>query len=137
MEKIKQPNMKKYLSLIAISIISIGTLHAQTNAPEWKEQKQFHSLMSRSFHPAEEGKFAPLKQNIDSLTIVAKAWYASSIPSNFKPKETKENLEILIKKCSVLNKAIKDNKPDADLKKLITDAHDTFHTIVGECKIND
>ena len=92
MEKIKQPNMKKYLSLIAISIISIGTLQAQTKAPEWKEQKQFYGLISTSFHPAEEGKFAPLKSKADSLSIAAKLWKASAIPSNFKPKETKEKL---------------------------------------------
>ncbi|MDE3142696.1 MAG: hypothetical protein KGL19_00990 [Bacteroidota bacterium] len=129
--------MKKHLSTMAIAIICMIASHAQTKAPEWKEQKQFYGLISSSFHPAEEGKFDPLKSKADSLTMAAKLWHASPIPSNFKPKETKENLEILVKKCVVLQQAVKENKPDAELKKLITDAHDTFHKIVGECKTED
>ncbi|HEX3025019.1 MAG TPA: hypothetical protein VHP12_07390 [Chitinophagaceae bacterium] len=129
--------MKKHLLTMAIAIVCMIASQAQTKAPEWKEQKQFYGLISKSFHPAEEGKFDPLKSKADSLAIAAKLWHASQIPSNFKPKETKENLEILVKKCVVLQQAVKENKPDAELKKLITDAHDAFHKIVGECKIDD
>ncbi len=129
--------MKKYLFAFTLIILGAGSTKAQTKAPDWKEQKQFHALMSGSFHPAEEGNFAPLKQKADSLLIVAKLWNASAIPSNYQPTKTKETLAVLVKNCSTLQQAVKENKTDAELKKIIAEAHDTFHKLVGECKKED
>ena len=99
--------------------------------------KTFHSLMAATFHPSEDGNLAPLKQKADSLAIVAKMWQASAIPSNYKPVETKSALENLVAKTTDINNAVAANKSDADLKKLIAEAHDIFHHIVGECKKAD
>lgn len=126
--------MKKQLLAFAIAMLCFGFTQSQTKVPEWKEQKIFHDVMSPAFHPVEKGNYTPLKLKADSLVIVAKLWNAATIPANYKPKETKENLVLLWKKCAALQYAVKENKSDEELKKLITDAHDTFHVIVGECK---
>ena len=125
--------MKKHLLLAGfISLFAVaGT--AQTKTPDWKEQAQFHGVMSRSFHPTEEGNFAPLKQKADSLVMIAKLWDASPIPVGYKAKETKETLNKLVTRCTAVQSAVKEKKPDTELKKLITEAHETFHKIVEEC----
>ena len=125
--------MKKHLLLAGFIFLAAAAGTAQTKTPEWKEQTQFHGVMSRSFHPTEEGNFAPLKQKVDSLVMVAKLWNASVIPAGYKPKETKETLNKLVIRCTAVQSAVKENKPDSDLKKLITEAHETFHKIVEEC----
>lgn len=128
--------MKKQLMIIAM-LAMVSVTFAQTAKPSWAEMKTFHSFMSSTFHPAEEGDFAPLKTKADSLLIVAKLWEASSIPSDFKPAETKAALAKLVNKCQAIKKAVATKQADERLKKLITEAHDIFHTIVGECRKAD
>jgi hypothetical protein len=90
--------------------------------------------MSASFHPTEEGNFAPLKERADSLFTAAKQWQASAIPAEYKTKETKTALKQLVKVCKDIKKAVTANAGDEELKKKITGAHDVFHTIVKDCK---
>lgn len=130
--------MNKQIKLIVIALIATASITvAQTTQPAWPQLKTFHSFMSSTFHPAEDGDFAPLKVKADSLLIVAKLWQASPIPSNYKPVETKAALEKLVKQCRIVNKAVKEDADDDELKKMITEAHDIFHKIVGECKNAD
>lgn len=102
---------------------------------EWKEAKNYHHFMSTTFHPAEEDNLKPLKEKADSLAWAADAWAKSAVPANYKEKETKAELVKLAKQSKMILAAVKaNNKTDAELKKMITEAHDTFHKIVGECK---
>jgi hypothetical protein len=127
--------MKKKIKLLAVALLAIITIgFAQTAKPKWAELKAFHSLMSATFHPVEEGNFAPLKAKADSLLIVAKLWQASAIPSDFKPVETKLALEKLVNKCQAIQKAVAGKLSNDRLKVLITEGHNIFHTIVGECR---
>ena len=130
--------MKSIVRLVVVMLAWIPAMSfAQTAKQTWPEMKNFHRLMSGTFHPAEEGNFAPLKQKADSLLIAAKAWKASKIPDTYKPKETSETLDKLVEQLVVLQGAVKANAADEKLKVLISDAHDIFHKIVGECKKED
>ena len=128
--------MKKVVKTLAIifALLPMISFAQNAKAPVWAEMKAFHQVMSASFHPAEEHNYAPLKQNADSLFAVAKRWEASPLPANLKPKETKEALAKLVKQCDVIKMAVAKNVSDEKLMSLITEAHDTFHTIAGECK---
>ncbi len=128
--------MKIYLITLCL-MTTLSAAFAQTGKPAWQEMKTFHSFMSSTFHPAEDGNFVPLKSKADSLLITAKLWQASPIASNYKPVETKAALQKLVKQCTLIKTAVKKNASDEKLKKLISDAHDIFHTIVGECRKAD
>ena len=131
--------MKSIVRLVVIMLAMIPAISfAQTAKPApWAEAKAFHSLMSKTFHPSEEGNFAPLKEKADSLLIAAKAWQASKIPDNYKPEETKLTLDKLVQQCTLISGAVAAKAADEKLKVLIADAHDIFHKIVGECKKAD
>ncbi|MEY4703038.1 MAG: hypothetical protein RIR96_935 [Bacteroidota bacterium] len=129
----KNNNMKKILALLAIVCIT-GTAFAQENKTAWPELKAFHAIMSASFHSAEEGNFAPLKEKTAEMYRAAKLWYASEIPENYKKEETKKTLEALMIQCNDIWDAVEKKASDSKLKDMITAAHDTFHKIVGECK---
>lgn len=127
--------MKTKIMLLAVMLLAgITTVNAQNTKPIWKEQNTFHSFMSAAFHPAEEGNFMPLKERADSLLLAAKNWQASPIPADFKPAETKAALKKLVIKCTAVKKAVDEKVSNEILMKLITEAHDVFHTIVGECR---
>lgn len=130
--------MKKtvLMLLFAIGVFAFAG-KAQTTQPGWPEMKAFHSLMSGTFHPAEEGNLAPLRAKADSLLAGAEAWQKSEIPANYKPVETKEALTKLVNRCRDIKKAVLANMNDDKLKKMIADAHDIFHKIVGECQKAD
>ena len=118
--------------LVILAIFTIQATFAQKS--EWKELKTFHSLMSKSFHPSEEGNLQPVKDNAADLVAKAKAWQASSIPADFNQTETKKVLAELVVKCEDIEKAVAAKKSDADLKKLIHEAHEVFHQIVEKCR---
>ncbi len=127
--------MKKVLQLTAILLALIPAISfAQNQKAGWPEMKNFHSLISASFHPAEEGNLAPLKAKADSLFQAARIWQKSAIPANFKPTETKEALKTLVIKCGAASKGVMAKLSDTELKRLITEVHEAFHTIAGECR---
>jgi hypothetical protein len=132
--------MKKYFALVIIALVTLAqTASAQTPAKSkgWPELKNFHHFMSGTFHPAEDNDFAPLRAKADSLYLSAVAWQLSPIPENYKEKETKETLVKLVGETKAIAAAVKAKTADADLFKMINEAHETFHKIVGECRKED
>jgi hypothetical protein len=130
--------MNKKIKLLAVTLLAtVSMAFAQKSKSTWPEMKTFHSFMSSTFHPVEEGDFDPLKAKADSLLIAANLWQASAIPGDFKPAETKAALSKLVAKCQVIQKAVTSKQSNENLKKLITEAHDIFHTLAGECRKAD
>lgn len=128
--------MKKALQLAVVLMALVPAIgFGQNSKVAWPEMKAFHDIMSASFHPVEEGNFGPVRANADSLFKAARAWQKSAIPEDkFKPKETKDALRRLVIDCGAVQKAVLANHSDAEIRELITKAHDTFHIIVGECR---
>ena len=130
--------MKKAIQLLMITMIMLPVISFAQNAKSvWPEMKTFHSFMAATFHPADEGNFAPLKEKADSLLIAAKSWQASPIPANYKPVETKATLKKLVAQCEAIKKNVTAKASDEILKKMISEAHETFHTIMGKCRKED
>lgn len=123
----------KKITLAVVALLLFQTLNAQKKA-EWKELSDFHGVMSKSFHPAEEGNLQPLKANSADLLAKAKVWQTSAIPAGYKADETKKVLVELTAKCDETNKAVIAKKSDAELTKLITEAHEVFHQIAEKCR---
>lgn len=123
--------MKKLLFPIITVLLSVSSFAQKA---EWKEMTDFHTIMSSTFHPAEENKLQPLKENASSLVTKAKAWETSAVPAGFNVSVTKPILKKLVKQCKEIEKSVKKNKSDAALKTMITAAHDTFHEIMEKCR---
>ncbi len=129
--------MKKISLLFFAFIVMAGTSFAQTKKASWPEMKSFHSLMSATFHPTEEGNYKPLILMADSMYAAAKIWQSSAIPANFKPTETKQALQELVTYCQDIVTEVKAGAAENKLKEMIVKAHDTFHKLAGECKKED
>lgn len=125
--------MKKMIVLLS-AVFFVCTLNiTKAQKPEWKEMKDFHGIMAKTFHPAEKGDFRPLKENAGQLAASAKAWAASPIPKGFNKELTPKILSKLVKKCEDLESSVKAGAADEVLKKKITGAHKVFHEVAEKC----
>jgi FMN phosphatase YigB (HAD superfamily) len=97
----------------------------------------FHEIMSKTFHPVEEGKFEPIKTQIGEMVKKATAWKKSTAPEGYNMKQIKGDLKALVKGAKGLEKIIKSNAADNVIKEKLTALHDVFHTIVGKCTGED
>ena len=131
--------MKSIVRLIVILLAMLPAISFAQDSKKtgWPQMKTFHSFMSSTFHPTEDGNFKPLREKADSLLIAAKAWQASKIPANYKVEETTATLAELVIQCENIAGAVKTKAADEKLKVLISDAHDMFHKIVEKCRKDD
>lgn len=121
--------MKK-ITLFICLLISLTTF-AQNQ--RWKSMSDFHSVISHTFHPAEENNLQPVKDSAELLVKKAKLWQSSTIPAGFDVAKLKPVLKQLVRDCEAVQAGVRKEKTDAELKALITKAHDTYHKIVEEC----
>lgn len=127
----------KYLKLLILSslLFLVNTFADAQTKTDWKEKDQFHTVMSQTFHPAEEGNFKPIRARIDEMLAKAQAWQKSSIPSAFKnQKDIKWQLDNLVKGTQALQIKMRQGLKDEVLKSELTALHDVFHAIIGLCK---
>ncbi len=124
--------MKKMLAMLTMVLLSAGAF-AQTKPMDWAELKAYHSVMSATFHPAEEGKLEPIKSRSGELVEKAVALQKSTPPADFDKKEIKKKVNSLVKGSKNLDKMVKKNAADADITKDFTALHDVFHDIIGLC----
>lgn len=123
--------MKKIFLLLTLFISSTAV---QAQKAEWKEMKDFHTVMSAAFHPAEENNLQPLKEKAADLVAKAKTWQQSAVPAGFNALVTKPILKKLLRQCTLIKKSVNNKKSDTVLKEQITAAHETFHEIMEKCR---
>lgn len=123
--------MKKIIAL-AIGCLLMATAYSQKN--KWQEMDDFHAIMSVTFHPSEENNLKPLKDSAGVLHQKAKKWKKSDVPSGYNVAITKPVLKRLVSECAAIKTAVKNKKPDNELKVMIAKAHDTFHEIMEKCR---
>ncbi len=126
--------MKKIFQFfILVAFVSI-TQVSIAQKKEWKEMHDFHTVMSKTFHPAEEGNMGPLRANASLLLSKAKKWQAAAVPEGYDATITKPILQQLVEECKTIKEAEKNKKTNDELKTLITKAHETFHKIMEKCR---
>lgn len=121
------------LSICILVTTFIQTAQAQT-PQKWKEMEDFHKVLSKTFHPAEEGNVKPAKDSANLLLQRAEAWQQAAIPAGYKTDLTKSVLTKLVASCKDLESAVKQGKADDVIKSKITKVHDDFHEIAEKCR---
>ena len=125
--------MKKKIVFFSVLLFLMLSAPFAQQKKDWKEMKSFHSIMSKTFHPTEDGNMQPLKDSVDILVATAKTWQSAQVPEGYNAKVTKPILKKLVKQCNTIKKAVMTKKSDDELKKLIAAAHDIFHEIMEKC----
>ncbi len=128
----------RFSLLLFMSVVFLAASQAQDTKEKammkWDDAKEaYHKVMAGTFHPAEEGDYMPLKEKAHELHKSAKHWASVTIPDGLDKDELKKNLKMLVSGSADLEKLVKKEATDDDLKKAIFSLHDVFHDIVGLC----
>lgn len=126
--------MTKIKISLLMFVFSFAAFAGFSQQATWLEMENFHSVMSVSFHPAEDNNLKPVREKASALVNKAKEWQSSAAPKGFNGTVTAPILKKLVKQCSLIEVAVKKNKSDVELKKMITKAHDIFHEIKEKCR---
>jgi hypothetical protein len=126
--------MKLIKAFTAIALFfAVNTISAQSALEKWPAMHTFHEVMSRSFHPAENGDLSQVRSYSETLMRSAMALTTAEIPKEFKTKTVLGAIDRLQAKTSELHKLVVSKASDEALKKSVTEAHDIFHEIIGLC----
>ncbi len=129
--------MKQTLLFVILGVFSIFVsqqTNAQSKLEKWKELKAFHTVMSRTFHPSENGDLKPIRERSGEMVKKAKELASSKIPDEFNNQTIKDAVNKLVADSEKLNQLIKNKGSDEDVKKALGNLHDTFHIIVEKCQ---
>jgi hypothetical protein len=124
--------MKK-LFLLAFICIGMQTLLAQSLVEKWKPFSEYHELLSKTFHPSEEGNFGPIKEFSQELNSKAEALNVATLPQEYRNPKVESNLVILKKQTKLVNDLVKNKAPNAEIMRAFEDLHDIFHRIILLC----
>ncbi len=125
--------MKKMAAFFIASFILIGFTQGQEKK-SWKEMNEFHTVMSETFHPAEEGKLGPIKKRSQEMVEKAVAWQKSTAPDSYDKEKVNASLEKLVKGTKELNQLVKAKSSDKVLTDKLSGLHDIFHEIMEKCR---
>lgn len=122
--------------LLTTAIIFSSRTQAQEKT-KWKEMEDFHSVMSATFHPSEEGKLDPIKNKSQEMVDKAVAWQQSTPPAGYDKIAVKSSLKKLVSGAKEINKLVKNKTADIVLKEKLSGLHDVFHEIMEKCEKED
>src|SRR5689334_5198653 len=127
--------MKKILALAVFmsAALFFNPAQAQKKA-KWTEMEAFHEVMSKTFHPAEEGKLEPIRSRSQEMVDKAVSWQNSTAPEGYNQAAVKKSLKKLVKGAKEINKMVQKNESDDELKKELSELHDVFHEIMEKCE---
>ena len=129
--------MKKMSFIAALAVfVFAGSVQAQEK-PKWNELEAFHEVMSKTFHPAEEGKLEPIRSRSQEMVDKAVAWNSSSAPAGYDKNAVKKNLKKLVQGAKAINKLVQNKAADNEIKEQLSSLHDVFHEIVEKCEKED
>jgi len=126
--------MKKLLPfLMILGAIAVAKPGCAQERAKWSELDAFHDVMSKTFHPAEEGKLDPIRSKSAEMVSRAVAWKNSTAPAGYDKNAVKENLKELVKGSKKIDKLVKQNASDKELTEELSALHEVFHGIVEKC----
>ena len=118
--------------LVLFLILNAGAVQAQTTFDKWTALKDFHEVMSETFHPMEDGNLEPIKSR--SLEMSEKAALLNKdIPAEFNTPGITDAAKRLEEGCKAMNDMVTNKASDEEIKKSLTSMHDVFHEIAGLC----
>ena len=124
-------HLKKFLVLVLLVVAN--SVSAQSTFDKWPAMKEFHDVMSETFHPAEKGNLAPIKARSQEMINKATLLLKSDTPNEFQTNAIMVTTERLLFKSKALHQLVLAKAKDSEIVKSITELHEIFHEIVGLC----
>ena len=129
--------MKQLLTLVLALAIGFAAKADDKKKTDWPAITEFHTVMSQTFHPSEEGNFGPIRQRSEEMMNKAAALSRGRVPQQYQTPEMRNAVARLQIGTKTINEMVQKNATDEQLKPALSKLHDTFHEIVGLCRKGD
>ena len=127
--------MKNLKTIITCTFLFIlCSVSAQKGLKDWREMNDFHEVLSFTYHSMEKGNFEPIKNSSGKLLEKAQALSEKNMPKEFINPKTTEVLKNIKKEAAIVDKMVKNEAPDEEVKKQMDKLHDSFHKIIEFCE---
>ena len=100
----------------------------------WTELDAFHQVMAQTFHPAEKGNLAPIRERSEEMLEKAIILQNGRVPPSFNNAGIIKSIGYLVTGSKKLSHFIQVKADDGTIFKHLNSLHDTFHTIQGLCR---
>jgi hypothetical protein len=124
--------MKHLIAFSLVFFFALTSFGQHKKMEGWAELKNFHEVMSATFHPAEKGDFKPIRSRAGEMLEKAEALQNSKIPAEFNNEKVKVSMAQLMERVRSLKAMVDKNAADAAIMKILSGAHDSFHEVMGE-----
>ena len=126
--------MKFNKSILAvIAFFAFSSIFAQSATDKWTQLNNFKELLTKTFQPAEQGNFKPIKTSSEQLVIAIDA-LSQNTPEEFKSPKINEASIVLKRKAKALHELVIKNAPDAEIMRAFQDVHDVAQKLVSLCQ---
>ena len=129
--------MFKKMKAIAITVCLLFEgffVSAQEKLDQWPALKDFHAVISTTFHPSEDGNLVPIKTRSGELLEKATALAKSPVPATINDPSIPAITKELLEKVTKLDAGIRKKKlSDKAITAQLIGVHDTYHRIVEKC----
>lgn len=133
--------MKNKIVLLIVLMFTGTSAFSQTKSKSsmasWPELKEFHTVMSQTFHPSEEGNLEPIKTRATEMKEKAMALASSKVPAEFDNSKIKDAVNRLKDGTMTMEKMVDTKVDDKQIASHLNSLHDIFHEIVGLCRGED
>lgn len=121
------------LALVLLVTTFAFQMNAQSAATKWSQLNEYHELLSKTFHPAENGNLNAIKNAHDYLVQRSEALDVTMMPSELKSETLIAQVGVLKKMTKKLSELITNKAPDVEIMRTFQNVHDIFHKIEKEC----
>ncbi len=129
--------MKSFFSLLLATVLCLSARADGKGTIEWPAIKAFHTVMSQTFHPSEEGNLQPIRTRAGELVEKAQALTKGAVPAQYDTPQMRDAIKRLQTGSKEVQTLVTKKASDEELKTRLASLHDTFHEIVGLCRNGD
>jgi hypothetical protein len=124
--------MNRIAAFLIVAFLAVATqaTKAQT-ATGWNERDLFFAVLDEAYNASKENNIELVRQRTGALYERAKLWRKSTPASGAWPKAAKKEMKKLVKLSKQLDKLVRNNAADADIKQKIAHVHKVYEDVAA------
>lgn len=123
--------MKLIKSLFAIAFFfAINSVSAQSIASKWTQLNDFQELLVKTFEPAGEGNFGPIKNSSEYLVEKAQALDVTTMPQDLRNPKADEIIAVLKRDTKLVAELVRTNSSNVEIMKAFQKLNETYDRLL-------
>ncbi len=119
--------MKLIKSLFAIAFFfAVNTISAQSVVKKWPQLNEFQELLVKTFEPAGEGNFGPIKNSCEYLVEKSQALDVATMPQDLRNAKAEETISVLKRQTKLVAELVRTKASNVEIMKAFQKLNETY-----------